>query len=258
MKKGIYLTSLIIIFISLLLINTSLRLPGRINEKLKANSEPGFVLMELFTSQGCSSCPPADEILGMYALKNDEHIFPLAFHVDYWNRLGWVDSLSKGIYSQRQRDYAEKLNTESIYTPQLIINGQKQMVGSNKNEIAAITQKYLNEMAAVKINIAHINLTGNKVEVDYNVSNIFSNMNINAALVQKNVITQIRAGENRGTKLNNYNVVRDFKTNMLTNTSGNFTLELPNGNNPENYMIVLFVQENTTGSIKGAARINCK
>ncbi len=258
MKKGIFITSTVIIFSALVFINTALRLPNRASKNLKNNAEPGFVVMELFTSQGCSSCPPADELLGMYAQKNDEHIFPLAFHVDYWNRLGWVDSLSKGIYSERQRDYAEKLNTESVYTPQLIINGQKQMVGSDKNEIASITQKYLQEKAVVKIDIAHINLRGNKVEVDYKVSNIFSNLNINAALVQKNVITQIRAGENRGTKLNNYNVVRDFKTNKLTGTSEHVTLELPAGNSSDNFMVVLFVQEITTGSIKAAARINCK
>jgi hypothetical protein len=228
------------------------------NENLRNDTEPGFVIMELFTSQGCSSCPPADEILGMYALKNDQHIIPLAFHVDYWNRLGWVDSFSNSIYSQRQRNYAELLNTESVYTPQLVINGQKQMVGSNQSTIEAITNEYLKGKPAVKINIREINLTKNIVDVDYDVSSLLPNMNIHAALVEKKIITQIKGGENSGVKLTNYSVVRQFKTRQFINTSGSFTLELPAGNASDNYMVVLFVQDITSGSIKGAVKKDCK
>jgi len=77
----------------------------------------GFAVMELFTSQGCSSCPPADELLGKYAAQNNSNIIPLSFHVDYWNRLGWKDSFSTGEYSQRQRQYAQLFSNSSVYTP---------------------------------------------------------------------------------------------------------------------------------------------
>ena len=257
MKKTIYYSSLFVI-ISLIFFSISCRLPNNNNKNFKANDEQGFVIMELFTSQGCSSCPPADEILGRYALKNNEHIFPLAFHVDYWNRLGWVDSLSKNIYSQRQRDYAEKLNLESVYTPQIIINGQKQMVGSEEKEIASTTNKYLNEKAPIQISITGISLIKNKVSVNYQLSDLPLNMHINAALVQKKVVTQIKAGENRGVKLDNYNVVRDFKTTELLNVTGNFVLDLPYGNYANNYKVILFVQDKKTGSIQAAAGKDCQ
>jgi hypothetical protein len=242
MKKVIYHTGLIAAVSVSMLITISSGLPAKKNTALK-NKGQGFVVMELFTSQGCSSCPPADEILAMYAAKHDEHIIPLAFHVDYWNRLGWIDSFSKNIYSQRQRDYADKLNTESVYTPQVIINGQIQMIGSNKNEIAETITSYLKEKTDGKIEISSTNIFDKKVKVEYSVSDIPSNSVINAALVQKNITTYIRAGENRGLKLDNYNVVREFKTKKLTAASGNFILDLPDANNTENYMVVLFVQD---------------
>lgn len=228
------------------------------NNKVINNTEPGFVVMELFTSQGCSSCPPADAILGMYAETNDEHIIPLAFHVDYWNRLGWIDSLSSSVYSQRQRDYAEKLNAVSVYTPQLIINGQKQMVGSDRLRISAAVNDFLKSGPSVLISITSIRAVERKVDIDYSVNNIIPSSNINAALVQRNIVTEIKAGENRGVKLTNYNVVRDFKTKPLTGLSGSFTLDLPAGNNADNYMVVLFAQQNAMGNIQGAAKQNCK
>ena len=257
MKKAIYHTSLIVVVSVLMLITISSGLPAKKN-KINKNANQGFVVMELFTSQGCSSCPPADEILAMYARKNDEHIIPLAFHVDYWNRLGWIDSFSKNMYSQRQRDYTQKLNTESVYTPQLIINGQTEMVGNYQQEIAEKVAHYLNEKTDGKIIISGINTTDKNVKVDYTVGNISSDLVINAALAQKNVVTNIRAGENRGVRLDNYNVVRDFKTQKLVALSGNFNLQLPEGNNIENYLVVLFVQSVSTGSIKAAVQKKCK
>ena len=216
----------------------------------------GFVVMELFTSQGCSSCPPADALLETYAEKNDAHIITLAFHVDYWNRLGWIDSLSKSDYADRQRDYAEKLNSE-IYTPQLVINGQQQITGSAGREIAVAVNKYLKNSAAAKITMADMSLVNSKATVNYNIEGDISNMNINAALVQKTVVTQIKAGENRGVKLNNFSVVRDFKTSLLSARSGTVSLKLPAGNGFDNYMIVLFMQDKNNASIKAAVTKNC-
>jgi hypothetical protein len=251
MKKTIYHTSLVAVVSVLMLITISSGLPAKKNGTNK-NTNRGFVIMELFTSQGCSSCPPADEILATYARKNDEHIIPLAFHVDYWNRLGWIDLFSKNVYSQRQRDYAEKLNTESVYTPQLIINGETEMVGSNKTEIAEKLDSYLNRKTEGKIEISKINIIDKKVKIDYAICNLSLDMVINAALVQINVTTNIMAGENRGVKLENYSVVRDFKTQKLTGLPGSFTLDLPLGNNADNYMVVLFAQNKINGNIKAA------
>src|SRR5271168_2805061 len=84
-------------------------------------AEPRPVLIELFTSQGCSSCPPADELLG--TLARQPGVFALAWHVDYWDRLGWKDRYSSADATQRQHDYARRLGLDGIYTPQLVIDG---------------------------------------------------------------------------------------------------------------------------------------
>ena len=258
MKKYLYY------LVGLLIISSSLFFTGspgqaeNAGDNLIDNDEQGFVLMELFTSQGCSSCPPADAILEMYAKKNDKRIIPLAFHVDYWNRLGWIDSLSKSDYSDRQREYGEKLNAQT-YTPQLVINGQTQLVGSDRTEIATIVDKFLNEKSSsLKINIDDINLVNDHVEVRYNIEGNMADMNINAALVQKNVVTKIRSGENRGVELNNFNVVRDFKTDRLIKPAGSFELKMPKGSIYDNYMIVLFMQDKNNGTVKGAVSKDCK
>src|SRR5579871_2087026 len=108
----------------LLLIVAAFKTHSTIPIKQEAKKEFAPVaVLELFTSQGCSSCPPADELLGKYISKENENIFPLSFHVDYWNHLGWKDIFSMAAYSERQKKYASLLNLETIYTPQLIING---------------------------------------------------------------------------------------------------------------------------------------
>lgn len=257
MKKYLYyLVGLVIISTSLFFTGSSAKQRNTGNNLIDKDGE-GFVLMELFTSQGCSSCPPADAVLEMYAKKNDKRIIPLAFHVDYWNRLGWIDSLSKSEYSDRQKEYGEKLNAET-YTPQLVINGQTQLVGSDRTEIATIVNKYLNEKISFKINIENVSLLNNNVEVSYNTEGNIVNTNINAALVQKNVFTQINAGENHGIKLNNFNVVRDFKTYKLIKSTGSFRLKMPQGNSYDNYMVVLFVQDKKNGTVKDAVSKDCK
>lgn len=244
--SGIAIAALLIIAIGYSKKNDKV---GEMNSKAAS----GFVVMELFTSQGCSSCPPADEILGKYALKNDEHIIPLAFHVDYWDRLGWIDSFSNSRYTQRQRDYASKFNLESVYTPQLIINGQKELVGSEEEAIATTVNKFLKEQPPVAINVSNKNIESGRVTISYSVNDPASNSSINAALVQAAVVTHIKAGENRGVKLTNYNVVRDLKTEVLSKT-GNFTFPLPVHNITAGFSIVLFIQDNASGKITGAVK----
>src|ERR1700743_1770155 len=83
----------------------------------------GFAVVELFTSEGCSSCPPADKALAELAAKYPDNVFVLGFHVDYWDRLGWKDIYSGAQYTQRQKDYAQLFKLESIYTPEAVVNG---------------------------------------------------------------------------------------------------------------------------------------
>jgi hypothetical protein len=254
MKKIFYLIACILIS-GIVVIGTTASRQQLSEYALKTGTEgKGFVVMELFTSQGCSSCPPADEILGKYAQQDDDHIIPLAFHVDYWNRLGWTDSFSRPAFTQRQDLYASRFGLESIYTPQLVINGQQELLGSDKDKISELIKRSMNKTSAAGIHIVQTMINGNKVSIQYILDALMPHCSINAVLVQKKAITQIKAGENRGMKLTNYNVVRDLVSAPSAGVSGSCKLQLPPGNMPAGYEIVLFVQEETAGKIKAAVR----
>ncbi|MEK7224336.1 MAG: DUF1223 domain-containing protein, partial [Bacteroidota bacterium] len=140
------------------------------------------VVLELFTSQGCSSCPPADNLLPQLA-RLDSNIIPLSFHVDYWNRLGWTDPFSSSEYSERQREYAKQLNLESIYTPQLIINGGYELVGSSRSAAEATIKRVLKEKAAISLAISDVKLSKNKLNFSVTVTGETKGMNLLVALV---------------------------------------------------------------------------
>ncbi len=91
------------------------------------------VVLELFTSQGCSSCPPADELMG--ALAANPKVLPLSFHIDYWDRLGWKDPYSSRENTERQGNYAKAMGLDSVFTPQLIVDGAVSVVGSNESDV---------------------------------------------------------------------------------------------------------------------------
>ena len=221
--------------------------PGKVNKQ-------SIVVMELFTSQGCSSCPPADHILGKYAMKNETWIIPLAFHVDYWNRLGWVDSFSSDKYTQRQHDYADKLGLSSVYTPQLIINGQKELVGSEEARIGLIVSDFSTQKATTGVNISSTDINGSILTIGYTVNDLLPRNIINAALVQNEVKTRINAGENRGLILTNYNVVRDFVTSNLSGVAGQISLKIPKGNSSNGFSVVLYLQDEISGKIFAASK----
>ena len=218
-------------------------------------SEKGFVVMELFTSQGCSSCPPADEILGKYAMAEDEHIIPIAFHVDYWNRLGWTDSFSNPKFTQRQHEYASKFGLESVYTPQLIINGQKEILGSDQRSITGIVDGFLKEPSATDIKVADKLIHAGQVEISYSLNRISPGCFMNGVLLKNKTFTQIRAGENRGMKQVNYNVVKNFARLPLSGTVGKISLQLPPAFITGENSIVLFVQNEVSGKIIGAVKL---
>ena len=101
----------------------------------RAGADPRPVVVELFTSQGCSSCPPADALLGELARRGD--VVALGFHITYWDRLGWKDPLSLAAATDRQRDYARRFTDGAVYTPQVVVDGAAQMAGSDRRAVLA-------------------------------------------------------------------------------------------------------------------------
>src|SRR6266496_3650729 len=143
-----------------------------------------FALLELFTSEGCSSCPPADRLLPLLA-NLDSNVIPLSFHVDYWNHLGWTDPFSKGEFSERQRKYGERFQLESIYTPQLIINGEYELVGSNRSTAEADIKEALKEKASVQLSFDEVKKGGDKLKISCHADGDLKDQNIFLVIVEK-------------------------------------------------------------------------
>jgi hypothetical protein len=229
---------------------TSSTVPKPSPVSLPTQTAQGFAVMELFTSQGCSSCPPADDLLGKYAEENNKNIIPLAFHVDYWNRLGWQDPFSCNAYSERQKYYSRKLGSE-VYTPQLIINGEKEMVGSDEEKIKTTIAAALNERPLSTITDESCTISSGQVKTNYSITGTLNNSMLIALLIQHKVITKVKAGENNGATLINYNIVRAYAS-YPAKQAGSCSLSLPKDGNRSDLSLVLLTQNNGTGKITGA------
>lgn len=223
------------------------------NNKSKPSTE-GFAVLELFTSQGCSSCPPADAVLAKYAGQNNLNIIPLAFHVDYWNRLGWNDPFSKSEFTERQSNYARLLNAQGNYTPQIVINGKYELVGSKETAVDNLVNKELAIKRQFHINIKKASVNQNILNIEYETDAANANMITNLALVKKKEFTSIKEGENRGLKQNFYNIVFDFKT-LKSNANINKASFQFNPNwISTDFIVVAYLQNFNTGVITGATK----
>jgi hypothetical protein len=211
------------------------------------------VVVELFTSQGCYSCPPAEAYLG--DLSKNPDVVALEFHVDYWDDLvygaagKWKDVFSKPEFTQRQRIYAGNLPKGQVYTPQMVVGGDDFAVGSNRRAV-----KRLIAQAKEKQNRTSISLTqniNNELVADIKGT---SNRPMSICLVRfmKNVETRVRAGENKGKKLISHNIVT--KVERLSEWQGNpaqLKFEIKNIKATESCAVLL--QEDAQGPIYGAA-----
>ena len=214
------------------------------------NVKKGFALVELFTSEGCSSCPPADEAVAALAKDYPSNVYVLGFHVDYWNYLGWKDEFSSVDYSKRQQQYATTFNLNSIYTPQAIVNGKTQFTGSEKTRLYNTVDKELNEGDAAVIELSAKKAGANDVTVFY-TTNANDKTIVCIALVQLQAASVVKRGENKGMLLHHINVVRDFKT--MTNNSGSVSMHVPAGLAAKDCKIIGFVQHKNDLQITGAA-----
>ncbi len=227
--------------------------PNKSQGKITALFEP-IAVVELFTSQGCSSCPPADKLLSQtISNKNGKKIFALSYHVDYWNRLGWADPFSYAGFSKRQNEYVQALNINGAYTPQVIVNGSNEFVGSDKVALAAALANALKVKTAVNFKqLEVIQMADNTIKVNYTAEGDFTDANINFALVSLSETTAVKRGENGGATLTSENIVRQLVTSKVAG-SGEITFAnkpLPAAGNAA---IIVFAQEQSSFKIVGAA-----
>ena len=219
-----------------------------------AQNPKGFAVIELFTSEGCSSCPPADEALIDINNEHKGNVFIIGFHVDYWNSLGWKDAFSNAAYTARQKQYAATFGINSIYTPQVVVNGKSEFVGSNKKRLDDAVSSELGKQMGSSIKLQSALNANNKIDLTYNIKPNNGAV-LNVVLVQRHSETDVKRGENSGRKLHHINIARDFKTVNATADKGNISLTIPDGLTVKDCSIIAYLQDKRSLEILDANEI---
>ena len=180
------------------------------------------ILAEFFTSQGCNTCPPADDFL--LDLDKEKTVLPIAYHIDYWDHLGWVDTFADRKFSNRQRDYARGKNSTRYYTPQVIIDGSYHLVGSHRNKVWRILNNLGHQPSAtpdIKLNEDVLTIRWNARPTEFD--------RLYYVLFDPRVhMVKINAGENRGTIIPYGNVVKEMMELPLPGSWQNRDLQWSN------------------------------
>jgi hypothetical protein len=224
----------------------------------KPGSAPPFAVVELFTSEGCSSCPPADQHLADIetdARARHKNVVTLSFHVDYWNYLGWQDPFSDARYSERQKLYADTLSGGQLYTPQMVVNGREEFVGSARGKASAAIERVLQEPTAMSISVTP-KLNAGALEVGYRIDGDTHNAVLHLALTQPVLGVPVSRGENAGRTLTHRSVVRALEIRALNGeTTGSIRIEVPAGVEPEKAALVVFAADRQTQAMLGATSL---
>ncbi len=217
------------------------------------------VVIELFTSQGCSSCPPADQLIAdIEEQYKGEEVYILSYHVDYWDYIGWKDPFGSKAYTEKQYDYASRFRSRSVYTPQAVINGREHFTGSNRSQLYSRLKHYQTKAKKVDIQLTEISQEHQGIVVDYKLASILDAKEITIAAVVKERTTVIKRGENRNRTLKNTHIVIAEKTLELSTDKGQVNLSIPDWvEDKDSIEIIAYATSPTTG-IVGATAVNLK
>jgi len=244
---------IVLVYVAFLLVSGMTAFSQNTSDIKKKN---GFALLELYTSEGCSSCPPADELMGK--LQNEykeENVYILAFHVDYWDRQGWKDIFSNADFTKRQYEYGKFLGKEPIYTPQLIVNGTSEYIGSQETIVRSAIKNALAKSATVDLSL-NATLLDNKLNVNYSMNKASKNNRLVLVVVQKSAKSNVKRGENANRILSHFQIVRQLHNITLTEKlNGNTSINLPKDFNSKEFEVIGFVQNKNSGSILGAEKV---
>jgi len=219
------------------------------------------VVVELFTSEGCSSCPPADLVLQRLEAGDGvpgADVLALGEHVTYWDRLGWKDRFSADVFTKRQEDYTWQFHADSAYTPQMIVNGQAEFVGSDEQRARKEILKAA-EGPTARLDLA---ITGDLVNIKAtSLPAGAKDADVILAITESRLYTDVQHGENGGRKLRHTGVVRSIVSlGRIDNPKdGNYATQahyhLDPSWRPENLKLVVFLQSRRTKRIWGAGAI---
>ena len=211
-------------------------------ELIEEAAYPSIAVLELFTSQGCSSCPPADALLERVNSEYPELVFALSYHVDYWNYIGWKDPFSKAVYTKKQTEYNRKFGYRGNYTPELVINGKEHFVGSNRSKIYAKIENQNAKGAQNSVGISNLKSAQGNISFQYELKGPLGDKLLRAVLVLDEKTTQVKRGENRNRTLLNTNIVVAEKYYPISDNLGTASIAIPEIAEGEKTTLVVLVE----------------
>lgn len=209
------------------------------------------VLVELFTSEGCSSCPSADRLLSRLAADQPVSgavVVPLSLHVDYWNHLGWRDPFSSPRYTERQGAYAARFgNPGRVYTPQMVVDGRAEFVGSDEREARRAIGESAREPKAI-VRVAP-NATGARVTI----AGAQAGADVFLAVIEDGTVSEVTRGENAGARLAHTAVARNLFVAGRVDAAGRFDTSVSFESDKRARRVLAFVQERGLGRVLGVS-----
>ncbi|WP_298480525.1 DUF1223 domain-containing protein [uncultured Maribacter sp.] len=213
-----------------------------------------IVVLELFTSQGCSSCPAADVLLDEIKNSNQKNFYVMSYHVDYWNYLGWKDPFSKKAYKEKQSIYNSKFKYRGNYTPEVVVNGKTHFVGSSKYKMFNTIEEYKKKRSSNKIEISELVVNDNKLKFNYAISGGIKEKAIRSVLVLDEKVTMVTRGENKSRTLKNSNIVVAEETLDLHKNTGIQEIVIPKEVSIKDSLSLILLVENKVFDITGAVQ----
>jgi hypothetical protein len=215
----------------------------------------GVAVVELFTSEGCSSCPPADDVLNALAADartRHTRVFALAMHVDYWDSLGWPDPFASPAMTSRQQDYARSFGVRGLYTPQMVVGGTEEFTGSDDSRAHDAVSRALARTGGATLGARVRRNADGSLTVAYEAKGAPSGSRVDAALVEDGLAVHVRAGENSGRTLRHDGVVRALVSEALPESGrGETSVRPPAGVVEANASVVVWVESRLDPQSKG-------
>jgi hypothetical protein len=269
LRSAIFLSSLAASLLPLVL---NSRTAAEDHEAAQASARPAAiaVVVELFTSEGCSSCPPADQLLAKLETEQpvrNVEIIALEQHVDYWNNGGWIDPFSSSSFTARQYEYAAKLGNGNAYTPQMVVDGQAEFVGSRSSQARSVIEQAASKQKTEVLVAATGQDRAEKIQVTVgSIANLSNGdtAEVWMAIAETGLHSNVRGGENSGEDLHHAAVVRRLwkigaaKPAGTAAFSSEELVKMDRGWKRENTRVVVLVQEKKSKRILGAGSVRLR